>query len=219
LVAANVTSLALNGAHAALLPIAKALGHAWVGAVGWELGRRAYWRLLLMAVLSLGARCATAQATASVQVTASIQPRLVLTIDVATVDFGDVDSVGLPSQLDSTPDVYNKGTRYVAYRTVGSAAITVTVKSNVAWTGSVYAGPRATGPSYSDLDVGNLAWRPDGTGTFTAFTSTGDSSCFPAAQRTPGVHAFPFDIQMDVQDKTSTGLVSIPIVFTASQTP
>jgi hypothetical protein len=33
------------------------------------------------------------------------------------------------------------------------------------------------------------------------------------------VHAFPFDIQMDVQDKTSTGLVSIPIVFTASQTP
>ena len=142
-------------------------------------------------------------------------PSVTLTItSPATVNFGAVAATGRQPGTTAavTPVAGLLGTTYVYPR-----AVTVTVTSNVAWTGTCRI---AAGTQTSNLPTASrVLWRVNGASTLATFPATGATAtrdaCFPDSAA--GTYPYVYDLALDTQYQDSTGSVNATITYTVGQ--
>jgi hypothetical protein len=152
--------------------------------------------------------------SATVSVSANNVAKIKIAVDTGTVDFGDVDATGQGSYsagVTATERGDDSGTDFVIGDASGTGAVQVTVKSNKTWTSK--AKGTANGGT-SDMALGDLGYRNDGTGGYTAFT-TSDVTLKSAQAK--GVDRQKYDYQLYVKYASTLGTFSTTITYTATQ--
>ncbi len=127
--------------------------------------------------------------------TATTEPKVIIRMESADVDFGQVSASGAidPSVRGVKSIARDNGAWYVKER-----AIRISVNSTGPWSGGCWSSVQGTDGSGSE---GGLAWRLSGTTNWTPFASTspkGDS-CFDHGK--PGITTFEYDLRLWVSNE------------------
>jgi hypothetical protein len=150
--------------------------------------------LLLALLLAIIPNAIAGTASGSVNVSANAQPRIVMTIDTTTVDFGDVD-LDLGSTITS--------------------AVGIQVKSNNFWDFSVVANSDLTGATTgTTIPIANLEWADTGSGLWQSFSLVSQTigSNYPR-----GVTNFDYDYKITIGYDYPPDTYTTTITYTAVQ--
>ncbi|WP_273844085.1 hypothetical protein [Rubrobacter calidifluminis] len=178
-------------------------------------------------VLGLWARGAYAD-SGSVTVTASNAAKFSLSLSTNSVDFGNVDPSGAPSnQQDVTAYVDGANGAYYV-KSISGYAETVKVSSNAPWSGSVSAAEN-TGTSGMKIASGSLRWALGDISSLaqaqgaTPFSTTPDtsvfntaSSCSSGATLQAGSCTYNFDYALRVLWTNAPGTFSSVVTYTVT---
>lgn len=147
-----------------------------------------------------------------VVVQANRKPSLSLTLNVPTVDFGDVDPAGANAQAGITVLTDDDGAKYIY-----PAAIMVKVKSNTPWYGEV----SAVSSNSNAMPESRLSYRLAGTSDpFKPFSQASQAIWGSAAQPLdPDKYSYTYDYQLEVLWRDIPGSYNITITYTAIQVP
>jgi hypothetical protein len=119
---------------------------------------------VLLVTLAIAIPASAAQGTGSVTVQATNNAAITIAVSDGTADFGtNIDPLGTDSNssdVNQVVDFQDASGSYYVWRSNGGNGLTITVKSNKSWTGSVVA-TENTGTSKSmTVESGVLRFRP-----------------------------------------------------------